>query len=166
MRHSLKGIHEGLPLVRRGTTFTCLRCGRCCEFEVVVSESELRTIEEKYPEKVKEVEKIREYKQISNGLYSLLFSTEKHSECIFVKDNLCTVHNYKPVLCKLYPFFPIPLSVLSSLCTLDLKDLVVVKSKRSGRRFVISYDEGCPGIGKGSSEPDWDLLVDMCWHFP
>ena len=161
MSYNLKDVHERLSLVKRGTTFSCLRCGRCCKLEVVVSESELKTIEEKYPEKVKEVERIRKYKQISHELYSLLFSTEKHSECIFLKNNLCTIHNYKPVLCKLYPYFPLPLSVLSSLYTLNLKDIVVVESKRNGERYVISYDEDCPGIGRGSSEPDWDYLVDL-----
>lgn len=161
MSYSLRDVHEDLPLVKKGTTFSCLRCGRCCKLEVVVSKSELKIIEEKHPEKVKEVERIRKYKQISRDLYSLLFSTEKHSECIFLKNNLCTIHNYKPVLCKLYPFFPIPLSVLSSLYTLDLKDLVVVESKRNGKRYVISYDEDCPGTGKGSSEPDWSRLVDL-----
>lgn len=161
MSYSLKDVHEKLPLVKRGTTFSCLRCGRCCELEVIVSESELKTIEEKYPEKVKEVERIRKYKQISCGLYSLLFSAEKRSECIFLKNNLCTVHNYKPVLCKLYPFFPLPLSLISSFYAFNLKDIVVVESKRSGKKYVISYDENCPGIGRGNSEPDWNYFVDL-----
>ncbi|MGB9759552.1 MAG: YkgJ family cysteine cluster protein [Thermoproteota archaeon] len=161
MSYNLKNVYEDLPLVKKGTTFSCLRCGRCCKFEVVVSELELKIIEEKYPEKVKEVERIRKCKQISYGLYSLLFSTGKHSECIFLKNNLCTIHDYKPALCKLYPFFPLPLNVLSSFCTLNLKDLVVVESKKKGKRYVVSYDENCPGIGKGSSEPDWSYLVDL-----
>lgn len=161
MSYNLKNIHEDLSLVKRGTTFSCLRCGRCCKFEVVISESELKIIEEKYPEKINEVERIRKYNQISRGLYSLLFSTEKCSECIFLKNNLCTIHNYKPALCKLYPFFPLPLNVFSSLYTLNLKDLIVLESKKNGKRYVISYDKNCPGIGKGSFEPNWSYLADL-----
>lgn len=161
MNYNFNELHKELPLVKKGTTFSCLKCGRCCELEVIVTESELKLIEEKYPEKVKEVERIRKYKKISNGLYSLLFSSEMGSECIFLKNNLCTVHEYKPVLCKLYPFFPISLSILPPFYISNFEDLVIVRSNKSGEKYVISYDRNCPGINKGDSEPNWNYIVEL-----
>jgi len=66
--------------------------------------------------------------------------------CQFLRNGLCTIHEYKPVLCRLYPFYPVEKKVLEGLLSLP-GDVEVVK--HGSEEYVFIFDEECPGVGEG-----------------
>ena len=53
---------------------------------------------------------------------------KKGGRCIFLRDNLCSIYEIRPIICRFYPF--------------KLENL-------GENRYRFSYTEECPGIGKG-----------------
>lgn len=49
-------------------------------------------------------------------------------KCVFLKDNSCSIYQIRPLICRFYPF--------------QLKNL-------RNNRYVFTYTDECPGIGKG-----------------
>ncbi len=52
----------------------------------------------------------------------------ENGKCIFLKDNLCSIYEVRPLVCRVYPF--------------------QLKSLRDGR-YSFNYTNSCTGIGSG-----------------
>ncbi len=53
---------------------------------------------------------------------------KEDGRCVFLRDNLCSIYELRPVICRFYPF---------------------KLERTSGRGLRFSYTEECPGIGRG-----------------
>ncbi|MDI6806616.1 MAG: YkgJ family cysteine cluster protein [Candidatus Aenigmarchaeota archaeon] len=69
----------------------CARCGGCCK-DITPSVEDLLRLEEYKLEEILDFEK------------NDLFFRNVDSKCIFLRDNLCSIYDKRPDICKLYPF--------------------------------------------------------------
>jgi len=113
----------------RGIRFRCLRCALCCmdvgtrERRILILEAEARRISEAASmgigEFAMEVEGEGPFKYLMRKV---------DGRCVFLRDNLCSIYELRPAICRFYPF----------------------KLERVwGRGLRFSYTEECPGIGRG-----------------
>jgi Fe-S-cluster containining protein len=73
---------------------------------------------------------ISEFAVEVSGSEPYIYEMRKTEEgkCLFLKDNRCTIYEIRPLICMFYPF--------------ELKNL-------GNNRYIFSYTNKCPGIGKG-----------------
>ena len=110
--------------------FECNRCGLCCGDTnyrvrtIALLKSEAQQIS------VVTKREIREFAQEMRGMqpYAYLMRKNEDGNCVFIKENRCTIYRIRPLVCEFYPF---------ELLT-DDKGLYVFRSS----------DE-CPNLGKG-----------------
>ncbi len=96
-------------------TSTCLSCdGRCCLSHVVpVTGADVRRIRdatEASPDSftdfvsVADLESTHHDVALDDGYHYLVLKREDDA-CILLENDRCSIHEYKPMLCRLYPFF-------------------------------------------------------------
>jgi len=92
------------------TGFSCKCCGKCCsgaDNEVLVSPEEIEVlmkgthlsftdIAEPYPEWLEE--------KGMNFTFGWVLRRGEDGNCMFLKDNRCTVYQIRPHICRTYPF--------------------------------------------------------------
>jgi len=66
-----------------------------------------------------------------NDYEGVLILKHLNQQCIFLKDNKCSVHKYRPTACRMYPCNPI---------FIEYED---------GFTEQIIWDNSCPGVGRG-----------------
>jgi Fe-S-cluster containining protein len=136
---------EDLPLVDENTRFQCLRCDECCKYEVTLTSEE---------ERVLSAEAGRIGRTLChldlNGkcVATTLASGKEQTGCLFIRENVCSVYEKRPVLCRLYPFFPIE-SIAITAETRDLCRKPISVRGASGKEYFIAYEPECKGIGAG-----------------
>lgn len=133
------------------TKFKCLSgCSTCCSKYVIgLSNSDLKRISKA----------IKKYGLPGDIFSYIIFrgDLEKHpmvqgkkvsgamtlkrvnGSCIFLKDNKCSIYQYRPTTCKLYPFDPLFIE------------------SRTGSDMEMRIDD-CPGIGKGCRANKREIL--------
>ncbi len=102
--------------------FTCLKCNNCCKhcpgeigftipqlkpFDIIMLSRFLKTTTSKFVERYAEfVQKDRS--QITSGILKFV-GDEQEMRCPFLDDSGCSVHEAKPMICRLYPlgFYPV-----------------------------------------------------------
>ncbi|MEJ2272736.1 MAG: YkgJ family cysteine cluster protein [Candidatus Bathyarchaeota archaeon] len=69
--------------------------------------------------------------EITTGSEPYVYEMKKTEtgSCFFLKNNLCSIYNIRPLICRFYPF---PLGYLGK------------------NKYYFSYTKRCPGIGKGT----------------
>jgi len=134
-----------LPVVRRGMLFKCRLCGRkCCHLNPELCEEDLENIRRIFPS----------FKPYVSPEGRMLLVGEK-GYCPFLKNGLCTIHDHKPIMCQLYPFYPVEKEVLETFIGIP-EDAEIVRY--GSKDYVFVFDEDCPGVGWG--EPvDFALLL-------
>jgi len=129
-------IAEELPVARRGILFKCKLCGqKCCDHIPEISEEDLERIRKIHPS----------FKPYFSPEGRMILVGEK-GYCLFLKNGLCTIHDYKPIICQLYPFYPVEKRILENLLELP-EDVEIVT--HGSNEYVFIFDEECPGIGEG-----------------
>lgn len=129
-------LSQGLPIARRGMLFRCRLCGeKCCNLNPEISHEDLKRIKEIFPN----------FKPYISPEGKMILIGEK-GFCPFLKNGLCAIHEHKPVICRLYPFYPVKKSVLESVLSLPQGVEVV---RNGSDEYVFLFDEGCPGVGEG-----------------
>ncbi len=140
--------------------FECIKCGACCKKKDLLvtltgrditkisvslgisAEHMLRAIDfyvpidgESIPEGLKHIpQTITE-----NGLSIIALKKNDEGDCIFLKDDLCMIHEIRPGACASFPF--------------------VFKKDTDGINWGLSaMKEICPGIGTGPVVNESDLL--------
>lgn len=91
---SLPIMWRRISLAKRAGEFVCVCCGNCCRFRTVdVTCEDIERIE---------AAGHKDFYEEHAGGYRL-----KHEKgrCVFVKDDLCSIHDIKPELCRKFPFF-------------------------------------------------------------
>lgn len=114
----------------KGVRFECNRCALCCRDtaenirQILLLETEAHRISE---ETSRSIKKFAEETGRSDLFAYRMKKTE--GKCFFLRDNLCSIYNVRPIICRFYPF----------------------KLENLGKdRYAFSYTGECPGIGKGT----------------
>ncbi len=100
-----KNIH-----VLNGVDFTCQSTGRCCkQFTIPVTEEEVGRIEDNGYDTFQFIADNSVSIIPTNdgrGMQKVYFLKKKPftNECVFLEENLCSIHKFKPLACRLYPF--------------------------------------------------------------
>ena len=97
---------NSLPWYKDGLPFNCTQCGACCtgspgyvwitDEEIIAMANFLNITLEEF---------IKKYTRSVYGRRALL-EDRKTYDCIFLKDNTCTLYTYRPSQCKTYPWWP------------------------------------------------------------
>jgi len=109
--------------------FVCNLCGRCCgntddhDRRILLLKTDVKRIINKTSLDV------REFADITSGSEPYIREMKKteDSKCFFLKNNICTIYEIRPLICRFYPF--------------ELKNL-------GNMNYYFSYTTKCPGIEK------------------
>ncbi len=126
--------HELVEWIQRGLRFECQPdCGKCCtndrEGSVFVEPADIEALARKLSMTPRAFALAHTTREVGCDL-ELKKTSEGH--CVFLDDRACTVHEAKPLQCRVYPFLP-------------LDGFTPIESE-----FTWRYEKKfCPGIGKG-----------------
>lgn len=117
-----------------GVRFQCQGSGQCC-----ISRGEYGFVFMTKEDRVRMAKVLglstsaftRKYCDQSNGAFHLK-EDPKRPECMFLKDNRCSVYHGRPTQCRTWPFWP------------------EVMNAKSWKKEVSQF---CPGVGKGPKVP-------------
>jgi len=79
--------------------------------------------------------------------------------CCLLRGRECSIYEARPLLCRLFPFLAIPEEDFKALgIPIDpsaerIEFPSTVEGRAIKNSYVVIYDEGCPGIGKGQRPP-------------
>lgn len=105
MDHPLH-IQENKPWYKEGLKFQCTECGRCCSGfpgAVWISEEETAAIANYL--NITKTQFLQQYTRRIDGKLSLI-ERENNYECIFLKENRCSIYPVRPKQCKTFPWWP------------------------------------------------------------
>jgi len=131
-----------LNLVTDRTRFQCQRCTKCCSLDVMLSEREMAELGPCVDRAWRTTRKIRRGSRFI---------------CCLLKGADCSVYARRPLLCRLYPFFAVPLEQLKLLGE-PLEEGALAISGSDGNAYYFIYDDSCPGMGKGEPVELEDIL--------
>jgi Fe-S-cluster containining protein len=118
------------PYFKEGVQFECQGSGKCCisrgEYGHVFLTLEDRKRMAKSLE-IKLSEFTKNYCHKADGFWAIK-DNSAGPECLFLKDNKCSIYKGRPTQCRTWPFWP------------------DVMNARSWRKDVSAF---CPGVGKG-----------------
>lgn len=114
----------------RNVRFKCQRCAICCGDtkdrvrSILLLKIEAKRISQKI------LKGVDEFAEKVEGCEPYIYRMKKTKDgkCIFLKGNLCTIYQTRPLICVFYPF--------------ELK-------KVENYRYTFAYTSECPAIGKG-----------------
>ncbi len=95
------------PWYKEGLHFECTGCGRCCTGQpgyVWLSEEEIGKISAYLNISIEEFMHRYVRKTVSN-CYSLLETLPSY-DCVFFRDNRCTIYPVRPTQCRTFPWWP------------------------------------------------------------
>ena len=109
IKDEMSGL-EYIPLEPGDTaSFDCCCCGQCCrkiESSVPLESLDVFRIAKHLRKPIEDV--IEEYTEVEMLIHNfpMLFlkTRGEANECIFLKNNRCTIHDSKPRTCRMYPF--------------------------------------------------------------
>ena len=110
-----------------GLRFECQPgCTQCCEQQgfVYLTPDDVERIAAYVGMAAGEFEK----RYVYRTKHRLRLRVPRHQQCPFLRDGGCSIHEVKPMQCRIFPFWP-----------------ELVKSKREWKKAA----KWCPGIGKG-----------------
>lgn len=121
----------------RGIQFECTQCGACCTGgpgAVFLSEEDMDRLTS-YLQMEKDTF-LQDYTHRVQGEISLI--EKDHTDCIFLKDNRCSVHEARPTQCRTYPFW-----------------FDRMRSEEAWQQTCLE----CPGLGKGKTYSQEEILT-------
>lgn len=97
-----------LPWYKDGLRFKCTGCGKCCTGEpgvVWVTEEEMIVMAELLSISVELFR--RRYIRFMDNRFALIEKkiSDTQYDCIFLKDNKCSVYQARPIQCRTYPWW-------------------------------------------------------------
>ena len=112
-------------------SFICDKCGRCCgdSKNRVRQILLLKTDADRISKET--LISVEEFAEEVTGFWPYTYRMKKteNRKCVFLKDNLCSIYERRPLVCRFYPF--------------QLKNL-------RNNKYSFSYTSSCTGIGYGS----------------
>lgn len=109
--------------------FRCEKCGLCCgntrykSRNILLLEHEIVRISERTSKAAEEFSE-----KVINESHFTHRMKKSNGSCMFLKQNLCSIYDTRPIICRFYPF--------------SLKSI-------EGNTFVFSSTDECPGVGNG-----------------
>ena len=93
------------PWYEKGLRFKCTGCGGCCtgpDGYVFLGESDLKSLAKHFD--LSNDQFCKKYTRVVEGKLALI---DKNSlgDCIFLKDNRCSVYDARPVQCRTFPWW-------------------------------------------------------------
>jgi len=141
---------EDLGFASTDTKFKCTNCGECCQLEVFLTNADIERIERGEGTGASTLE--------ASGKRSTLAAHEDRAACRYLNGNLCSIYGFRPLQCRLYPFFPI---ATGDLETVGLTvPPYAFKLNRGATGYYFSIGRGCPGLGRGS-KPEWEEILTI-----
>jgi Fe-S-cluster containining protein len=114
----------------KNVRFKCERCALCCSDtkdrvrSILLLRIEAERISRKTLKSVGDfTEKIERTEP-----YVCRMKKTKDGKCVFLKSNLCSIYQIRPLICMFYPF--------------ELKEV-------GSDEYIFAYTDECPAIGKG-----------------
>lgn len=96
---------EAQPWFSEGLRFKCTGCGKCCTGSpgyVYLSHSDLERLSNHFH--LTEPEFTQKYTRLVDGQYALL-DKPGSDDCLFLKNNQCTVYEARPTQCRTFPWW-------------------------------------------------------------
>lgn len=136
--------------------FSCIKCGACCKnISDKNSSSKGLPLFEWEVESLKKLNKNLKLEPIDifydkiSKLYFCLGYSLVHEPCIFLKNNQCSIHKSRPIICKAFPIAKHPLfledvpdlSCFSKCCNFDLKKFLESLGLKKGKPYNISKEK-------------------------
>ena len=124
----MNSLQDRSYLFDDGLRFECTRCGTCCTGEpgaiVALSEEELEAIanDRKLDRDAFRQAFVREVDE------RLSLTEKENGDCIFYKEDGCSIYKVRPIQCRTYPFW--------------------LKNLRSSEAWALTC-RACEGIGQG-----------------
>ena len=139
---------ESLEFASTDTKFQCTICGDCCQLEVFLTSADV--------EKIRRRRGAEKYAEELSRSRSTLAASEGKPACLFLRHNRCSIYESRPLLCRIYPFFPIAAEDLeASGLTMSSN---AVRIAYGSTVYYFSMNRDCPGLGRGPI-PEWgDIL--------
>lgn len=108
--NSHRGIHMDTvtaePWFAEGLRFKCTGCGGCCTGApgyVYLSKVDVENLSNHF--RLSEEEFLKKYTRYIDGQYALLEEPAPTYDCIFLKENKCTVYHARPIQCRTFPWW-------------------------------------------------------------
>ena len=117
--------------IEKGIRFECQGSGNCCVSRgtygfVYLSNKDIKKLSDGF--KITEQNFVKNYCQKTDGFIHLKELKKNNGNCIFLKDNKCTVYKSRPIQCRTWPFWP---------------------ENMNTKTWNNEISKNCPGIGKG-----------------
>ena len=117
----------------KNVSFICNQCGRCCGDtedtvrRILLLKTDVASISNKL------LIRDQEFAKEISGFEPYVYEMKKTEvgKCFFLENNVCTIYEIRPLICRFYPF--------------QLENL-------GNNRYSFSYTSKCRGIGKGSHQ--------------
>ncbi len=93
------------PWFKEGLRFSCTGCGKCCTGSpgyVYLSPSDLTMLAERFS--LDEAEFAKKYTRVVDGQISLI-DAPNSGDCVFLKNNQCSVYEARPIQCRTFPWW-------------------------------------------------------------
>jgi Fe-S-cluster containining protein len=114
----------------KNVRFKCERCALCCgdTKNRVRSILLLRIEAERISQKT--LKSVDNFAEKIEGFEPYVYRMKKTNDgkCVFLKDNLCSIYQIRPLICMFYPF--------------ELKEV-------GSNGYIFAYTDECPAIGNG-----------------
>jgi Fe-S-cluster containining protein len=97
--------HPVEPWFQEGLRFQCTGCGKCCTGSpgyVFLSETDMHRFASYFQLSIQDF--ANQYTQQVDGLYALL-DRPNSQDCIFLKNNQCSVYETRPTQCRTFPWW-------------------------------------------------------------
>ncbi|MBD3228473.1 MAG: hypothetical protein GF329_09815 [Candidatus Lokiarchaeota archaeon] len=141
----------------KNSKFICKNCGLCCKTaEIMLSSREIGGIsyalgieKNEFIEKYLQKKKINKIKKIYGRTYKItgecyVIKKSKNAICPFLKKNKCNIYDFRPIVCRLFPY--------------------TWEYLKKSNEVNIDYSENgwneCPGIEKNDNKSNWDIIRD------
>ena len=129
--------------IEKGIKFECQGSGNCCVSRgsygfVYLSKKDIKKLSIGF--KTTEQNFIKNYCQKTDGFIHLKELKKNKGNCIFLKDNKCTVYKSRPTQCRTWPFWP---------------------ENMNNKTWNEDIAKNCPGVGKGKVKSKEEILKQV-----
>ena len=129
--------------IEKGIRFECQGSGNCCVSRgtygfVYLSKKDIKKLSDGF--KTTEQNFVKNYCQKTDGFIHLKELKINNGNCIFLKDNKCTVYKSRPIQCRTWPFWP---------------------ENMNSKTWNNDIAKNCPGVCKGKVKPKKEILKQV-----
>ncbi len=129
--------------LEKGIRFECQGSGNCCVSRgtygfVYLSKKDIKKLSDGF--KTTEQNFVKKYCHKTDGFIHLKELKKNNGNCIFLKNNKCTVYKSRPIQCRTWPFWP---------------------ENMNTKTWNNDIAKNCPGIGKGKVKRKKEILKQV-----